>query len=235
MNVLALNGSPNMESGNTAMILDPFLEGMKDSGAKVDLFYTKRLKIQPCNGDMSCWLKHPGECSQRDDMDILYPKFREADVIVWASPVYYAGVTGPIKNLMDRQLPLITFGEPGTKRQKIVLVASCASWEMDMFEPLLVQMKALYQRSEGGSDFAGALLRPHADLMKDMMKTDGRELVESVFQAAREAGRQLIDEGMMAEETLRGVSRELVPQDVFFKAAAELIQQAQQARESLKR
>ena len=82
MNVLAINGSPHMDEGNTALILNPFLKGMRETGANVDLFYTRKLDIGPCNGDMSCWFTNPGECSQKDDMQILYPKFREADVIV---------------------------------------------------------------------------------------------------------------------------------------------------------
>ena len=94
MKVLAINGSPHMDNGNTAMILDPFLEGMKEAGADVDLHYTRNLKIGPCNGDMSCWFKNPGKCGQVDDMQMLLPKLKDADVIVWASPVYYAGVHG---------------------------------------------------------------------------------------------------------------------------------------------
>jgi len=80
-----------MGEGNTAMILNPFLEGMRQAGCDVEIFYTWKLKIGACNGDMSCWLKNPGICSQMDDMQMLAPKLKEADVIVWASPVYYAG------------------------------------------------------------------------------------------------------------------------------------------------
>lgn len=226
MNVLAINGSPHMDSGNTALILNPFLEGLKEAGAKVDLFYTRKLKIGPCNGDMSCWSIHPGECGQKDDMEDLLPKFREADVIIWATPVYYAGVTGPLKNLMDRQLPLHTFGEIGAKRQKVVLVATCGAWEMDMFEPLLVQMKALTKRPDGSSDFAGALLRPHADCMRAIMKTGGKGPVESVLQAAKEAGRQLADEGRIPVETQKKVSQKLMPEEAYYKAAKEMFEQA---------
>ena len=132
MNVLAINGSPHADEGNTAMILNPFLDGMKDAGANVELFYTRKLKIGPCNGDLSCWFKNPGKCGQTDDMQMLLPKLKEADVIVWASPVYYAGITGPLKNLMDRQRPLIM--QEQTRKQKIVLVSTCGAWELSMFE-----------------------------------------------------------------------------------------------------
>jgi multimeric flavodoxin WrbA len=229
MKVLAINGSPHMGEGNTAMILNPFLEGMKEAGADVDLFYTRKVKIGPCNGDMSCWFVNPGTCGQKDDMQMLLPKFKEADVIVWASPVYYSGVTGPLKNLMDRQLPLHMQGELGSKRQKIVLVSTCGAWEVSMFDPLLQQMKALYGRPEGSSDFAGALLRPMADGMKEMIKAGETRLVEGVFRAAKEAGRQLAKEGKIAEELQKEVSRELMPRDAYYKAAQMMMEQAQKA------
>ena len=229
MKVLAINGSPHMGEGNTAMILNPFLEGMKEAGADVDLFYTRKLLIGPCNGDMSCWFVNPGTCGQKDDMQMLLPKFKEADVIVWASPVYYAGVTGPLKNLMDRQLPLHMQGELGSKRQKIVLVSTCGAWEVSMFDPLLQQMKALYSRPEGSSDFAGALLRPMADGMKEMIKAGETGLVDGVFRAAKEAGRQLAKEGKISEELQKEISRELMPRDAYYKAAQMMMEQAQKA------
>ncbi len=229
MKVLAINGSPHTGEGNTAMILNPFLEGMKEAGADVDLFYTRKVKIGPCNGDMSCWFVNPGICGQKDDMQMLLPKFKEADVIVWASPVYYAGVTGPLKNLMDRQLPLHMQGELGSKKQKIVLVSTCGAWEMSMFDPLLQQMKALYGRPEGSSDFAGALLRPMAEGVKEMIKAGETGLVEGVFRAAREAGRQLAKEGKISEELQKEVSRELMPRDAYYKAAQMMMEQAQKA------
>ncbi len=54
MKVVAINGSPKADKGTTNMILAPFLEGMKESGAEVELFYTKKLNINPCLGDFRC-------------------------------------------------------------------------------------------------------------------------------------------------------------------------------------
>src|SRR5512136_93142 len=167
-----------MDEGNTAMVLSPFLDGMEEAGANVELFYTSKLKIGPCNGDMSCWFKNPGKCGQNDDMQMLLPKFKEADVIVWASPVYYAGITGPLKNLMDRQVPLFMQENPRTKLQKTVLVSTCGAWELSMFDPLLSQMMTLYSRPEENSEFVGALLRPMADGMREMIKAGETRLID---------------------------------------------------------
>ena len=230
MKVLALNGSPHMDDGNTALILNPFLEGMKEAGANIELFYTRKLKIGPCNGDLSCWFENPGKCGQDDDMQMLLPKFKAADVIVWASPVYYAGITGPLKNLMDRQLPLHTDGELGSKRQKIILVSTCSAWELSMFDPLLAQMKALYVRPDASSDFTGSLLRPMAEGMKEMIKAGERGLVDGIFQSAKEAGRQLVKEGRISEEIQKEVSKDLMTRDAYYKAAKEMIEQVKKQK-----
>jgi len=66
MNVLAINGSPHLDDGNTAMILSPFLDEMKETGANVELFCTRKLKFGPCDGDMSCCFKNPGKCGQEE-------------------------------------------------------------------------------------------------------------------------------------------------------------------------
>ncbi|MFA5367497.1 MAG: flavodoxin family protein, partial [Dehalococcoidia bacterium] len=104
--VLAFNSSPRREKGNTAVLLEPFLEGMRVAGAGVDLHYNCDLDIKPCKGCFNCWLKTPGVCSQKDDMQQLLPVMRDADVIVYATPVYSYGMSGQMKNLIDRMIVL---------------------------------------------------------------------------------------------------------------------------------
>ena len=239
MKVLAFNSSPRMDKGNTALILNPFLEGMREAGAGVELFYTKKLKINPCQGEFNCWLKTPGKCWQKDDMDMLRPKLGEADVWVIATPLYVDGMTGPMKNLIDRIIPLVQpFFElrddhirhparGGTKRGKTVLVSNCGFWEMDNFDALLVHMKAMCKNMD--REFAGALLRPQGPALRPMMEIGG--LVEDVVEAAREAGRQLVRDGKISTETLNTVSRELMSREDYIQVANQNFQQALDALE----
>lgn len=227
MKVLAINSSPHKEKGNTALILNPFLEGMQEAGAEVELFYTSDLKIDPCKGDLSCWIRTPGRCIHEDDMTWLLPKVTQADITVWASPVYCDGVTGTMKTLMERFLPRAQpFFEmrdghirhpyrEGVKRGKMVLVSNCGFWEMDNFDPLLAHFDA-YSRNVGAK-FAGALLRPHGPALRPMMEMGAP--VKDVLEAAREAGRQLVRDGKMSPETLDTVSRELLPRDTYIQLA----------------
>ena len=233
MKVIAINSSPNMDKGNTAAILNPFLEGMKEAGTEVEVFYTKKLKIKPCQGEFNCWLKTPGECFQKDDMEWLRPKLAEADVWVLATPLYVDGMTGPMKNLLDRRIPLaLPFFElrdghnrhpsrAGHYVSKLVLVSNCGFWEMDNFDPLVVHMEAICKNTN--SEFAGALLRPHGPALKPMLNIGG--LVEDVVEAAREAGRQLVHDGRMSEDTLNTVSRDLMPMEDYLNIVNQGFQQ----------
>lgn len=73
-------------------------------------------------------------------------------------------------------------------------------------------------------EFAGALLRPHGEALRPMMEM-GISL-DDVFEAAREAGRQLVKDGKMSAEILNIVSRELMPLEAYVQAANEMFQQA---------
>ncbi|MDD2438803.1 MAG: flavodoxin family protein [Methanosarcinaceae archaeon] len=233
MQVLAINSSPKMEKSNTDLILKPFLEGMKAGGAEVELFYTRKLNINPCTGELDCWLKTPGKCYQRDDMDLLYPKIDAADLIVFATPVYVDGVTGPMKNLIDRMLPRV---EPffeirdahcrhrvrgGPKPLKFVLVSNCGFWEMDNFDSLLVYMKAFCKNAS--AEFAGALLRPHGEALPIMLELG--EPIAEIFKAAKKAGFQLAQGQEMSQESLDTVSRELLPKERYVQIVNQYFQQ----------
>ena len=232
MKVLAFNCSPKMSKGNTALILDPFLEGMRAEGATVELFFTRKLEIEPCSGEFNCWFKTPGRCFHDDDMRMILPKIDEADILVFATPLHADGVSGPMKNLMDRQLPrgipYLEFRDgrcrhpigEGHKPGKIVLVSSCGLWEMENFDPILAHMEAYSRNMQ--KEFAGALLRPHAPALSLMMH-DG-EALDDIVQAAKRAGRQLVSEGRMSAETLTTVSRELMPAQEFVSRLNQLIE-----------
>ena len=233
-NVLTINSSPKKGKSNTSLILNPFLDGMKEVGADVELFYIKDLEIKPCTGEFNCWLKHPGECYQRDDMQQLYPKLEEADILVFATPVYVDGVNGSLKNLIDRMIPLLTpmfelreghcrhALRDGVKEGQLVLVSNSGFWELDNFDPLVLHMKALCKNMS--RVFAGSLLRPHGPALINMMKMG--QPVDDIFKAANEAGRQLVENGKMSPETLRTVSRELLPLEMYVHGVNRGFQQA---------
>lgn len=105
MNVLLINGSPKANRSNTLRLSKAFLEGMGEITLREKL--VSRMEIKPCLGCFSCWNKTPGICIHKDDMEGMLGDLLWADVIVWSFPLYYFSVPGPLKNLIDRQLPLV--------------------------------------------------------------------------------------------------------------------------------
>ncbi len=107
MNILVLNGSPKGERSNTYRLTSAFLDGMNEQGTHTVVMLTaKQLQIKPCLGCFACWNKTPGKCCLNDDMVDVIEKMLWADCVIWSFPLYYFSVPGPLKNLMDRQLPM---------------------------------------------------------------------------------------------------------------------------------
>lgn len=99
MKVLGIMGSPRIK-GNTDLLLDEALKGAKIQGAEVEKLVVDKLKIAPCKEYLGCF--KDGNCVIRDDMDGIYPRLLEADVVIIASPMFFYGVSSQAKALIDR-------------------------------------------------------------------------------------------------------------------------------------
>jgi len=211
---VAVNGSPKMEKGYTERILRPFIDGMKDAGAKVDILYTRRLNIKPCKGEFHCWNTELGVCIVKDDMESVMRFLKKADILVIATPVYIP-LPGEMQNFLNRLCPLINpvlTRRKGRTRarlhddvkiRKIVLISTSGWWEMGNFGTVLRIAKELAE--DFSVEFAGALLRPHSyALVKESAKA------QKVYDAARKAGHDLVATGRMRKDVLATVSMPLV-------------------------
>jgi multimeric flavodoxin WrbA len=99
--VLIVKGSPR-EHGNSATLADQVAAGARSAGAQVESVYLHALDIRPCDGCDFCQGAADMDCVIEDDMQLLYPKIREAEAIVYASPVYWFTVSAQLKLFMDR-------------------------------------------------------------------------------------------------------------------------------------
>ena len=206
------------------MVLNPFIEGMMGAGSDVELFYSSRLKVKPCScGTMYCWTRMPGECCIKDEMELLYPKLKEAEILVLATPVYIP-LPGDMQEVINRLCPLL---DPALEFRKgrtraifrkdvrirtIALVSTGGWWEKGNFGTVVRIVKELAE--DTSVKFAGAVLRPHADYMRrdGELTQDGR----AVLNAVRRAGSQLVKNGVMKRETLATISRPLVSRAKFW-------------------
>ena len=121
MKIAILNGSPKV--GNTAAMVNAFVEGAQSAGHEVEVLHVGRMKIAGCMACEYCHGKGEGKCIQKDDMEKVMPAYLDADVVVYASPVYYFGMSAQITAAIQR---VYAIGKP-PKAKKAVLLLSSAS------------------------------------------------------------------------------------------------------------
>lgn len=106
MKIVAVMGSPRV-NGNSAFIAGYFLDAARRLGAETRSFALNKLSYRGCQACMCC-KKTSEVCVLKDDLTEVLEAVREADVIVLASPVYYADVSGQLKLFIDRTYSYLT-------------------------------------------------------------------------------------------------------------------------------
>jgi len=109
MKTLVLKASPNKD-GNTATMADRFVAGLNSVGhTDVTTFRLNDLDIRPCQACNGCCQPPYSGCVLDDDFMTIYPVFRDADLIVFAAPVYWWHLCAQMKTFVDRMHPMLTF------------------------------------------------------------------------------------------------------------------------------
>ena len=91
----------SLRSGsNSDRLAERFAEGAKEAGNEVEIVTLKGKTIGFCTGCFAC--QKTGSCVVRDDANEITEKILGADVIVWATPIYYYEMSGQMKTMIDR-------------------------------------------------------------------------------------------------------------------------------------
>jgi multimeric flavodoxin WrbA len=98
---MIVNGSPR-KNGNSAILAEQVAAGAEAAGAEVESLSLHGMDIQPCDACDACQGVADLDCVIEDDMQALYSGVRDADAIVYASPIYWFTVSAQMKLFMDR-------------------------------------------------------------------------------------------------------------------------------------
>ncbi len=101
--VLIISSSPR-KNGNSETLADAFAKGAREAGHSVETVRLREKQLGFCKGCLAC-LKL-GHCVIQDDAVEIAAKMHDADVLVFATPVYYYSVCGQLKTMLDRANPL---------------------------------------------------------------------------------------------------------------------------------
>ena len=111
---------------NSDMLADKFVEGAKAAGNDVEKISLVGKDIQFCKGCMGC--QKLGKCVIQDDVNDIMAKVLEADVVAWATPIYYYEMSGQMKTLIDRMNAMY---EQDYKFRDVYLLTTAAEDEDD--------------------------------------------------------------------------------------------------------
>lgn len=181
--VLVITGSPRPE-GNSTVLAGEAAKGAREAGAEVTVFNLARLKINPCRACEGCRKRGAAGCVQKDDMQKLYPRLKEADSLLIAGPVYWFTICGQVKLFMDRLYALGADNYAALKGKRIGIILTYA--DADPFASGAVNALRAFQDAFAyvGAPIAGMAyasagkageVRKNARAMKDAFEL-GREL-----------------------------------------------------------
>ena len=119
MKIAVFNGSPRKV--NTAAMIQAFREGAEAAGHQVEEYHVGKMKIAGCLACEYCHTKGNGECIQKDDFEKLLPAYKDADMIVFASPVYYFAMTAQMEAAIQR---VYCIGKPQKAKKAALLISS---------------------------------------------------------------------------------------------------------------
>jgi multimeric flavodoxin WrbA len=221
LKVLVINGSPKGENSNTMKLTQAFLDGAAWSDAEI--IYVTKVEVKNCLGCYACWNKTPGKCVLKDEMNDILPKLISADTITWSFPLYYFGIPGNLKTIIDRQLPLnLPFmakakesgGHPShydLKKQRHVVISTCGFWTA---KGNYDAVEAMFNHYYGTGNYS-TIICGQGELFR---VPELRKRTDEYLEIVRRAGMEFAA-GNIHNETQIELSEPLYPRDVFEKMA----------------
>lgn len=138
MKIEVLLGSPN-RNGSTYLLAECFRQGAQGAGHTVEIIDVAHADIHPCTGCIRCG--YEGPCARRDDVEGIRAKILEADMMVFATPLYYYGMSAQLKTLVDRFCAFNSSIQG--KRMKTALLTVAWNGDYWTFDALEAHYKAL--------------------------------------------------------------------------------------------
>jgi len=126
-------------NSNTDILADEFIRGARSNGHEVEKISLRDKKINFCLGCDIC--QNTQRCVLRDDVNEIVKKIQETDVIVFAAPVYFGGVSGQMQTLLDRTYPLFPWklNLEQTHRFQNVYLLTASSGESNEFSENVIK------------------------------------------------------------------------------------------------
>ena len=154
--IVIISASPRKE-GNSDILCDKFVEGATDAGHQTEKIFLRDKDINYCMGCGYCSISGFNGCAKNDDMDSILDKMIAADVIVFATPIYFCAIAGQLKTFIDRIYAKYT----KIKNKEFYYIMTAGKDDYETIQHALGEFKGLLRylanSQEKGYVFAGGV------------------------------------------------------------------------------
>ncbi len=228
MRIVVFNGSPRGEDGNTHRMAAEFAAGAEQAGAEVRNFFLAEYEIRHCLACRACWVKTPGQCVIPDDMGELLEEMRQADVAVFATPLYVDNVSGMMKVFMDRSIPLMDphfeldangeYVHPSRIQPppKLIVIANAGLPEQSQFQVLRLLSRRVARNFQ--SELIAEIYRGAGEVLRSQNRRL-QPILDDYKALLRQAGKEIVQNGRLSEDTAAALEEPIVEADRFIRGA----------------
>ena len=228
MKITAFNGSPRGTKSNTGFMVTDLLEGALKEGAETEQIYLSEKNIGHCLGCFKCWIETPGVCVIRDDMSELLEKVMQSDITVMATPLYVDGVSGILKNFMDRLIPL---ADPHFERDQngecrhakryakypdLVVVSNCGMPGRQHFQVLKLHFERMARNLH--SKVVGEVYLDCGEMLQSSLLVL-KPTITQYRKNLSKAGSELVKQQTISLKTAEKLAKPLLPARIFIREA----------------
>lgn len=225
MKVLVFNGSPKGNKSDTIHMTKAFIEGMKTvTTIEEKIINVNEKKINHCLGCFVC-MKNDGTCVQKDDMKEILEDILLADILIFSFPLYCYGMPAPLKNIIDRTMPLskMTFikendkyrhlGRNDYSQKKYVMISGCGfPSKSNNFEAVTKQFELCFPNNHSMITVTESPL---------FNIKEASPVTIPFLEVVKQAGNEFIKDGKISTETIKKLSIPMIPEDIYSQMANE--------------
>jgi multimeric flavodoxin WrbA len=233
MKIVAINGSHRGDRGYTHFLINKLFEGAKKERATCEEITLAKLKINICKGCGVCNTEeHLLKCiyEEKDDVAMIFNKMREADIIIYATPIYIFNMSGLMKVFIDR---INATGNSGDFKlsesglffhhiskdiysKPFVTLICCDNFENEISKNVISYFKTFSRFMDAPQ--VGIIIRRSGKLTGHGESPEKEKQFPKIFesyQAIENAGKELTTFGKISSKTQKKASQDIIPVPFF--------------------
>lgn len=219
MRILVFNGSPKKERSDTMHITRAFLEGMQEAAPQdIRIIDVIDQHIEYCRGCFAC-KRNGGTCRHQDDMHGILEEILASDLLLFSFPLYGYGMPAPLKNLIDRTMPLSSMamqkvgdryehvGQADFSHLRYLMICGCGfPNSKNNFEPAVAQFRLLFPNHHT------IITVPESPMFN---ATEAAVVTVPRLELVRQAGRAYAEGGMIGADLLARIGSPMIPEETY--------------------